>query len=175
MTAAIAVAWLLGIGDIEIKQAVAAFRGVKRRFDYVHKDEQVVFIDDYAHHPEELRALLTSARGLFPKRKMVLFFQPHLYSRTRDFAEGFTEVLGMADELVLLPIYPARELPMQGVNSEMLLTNMRNIPRQVLSKEELLKKVEELVKEKEPLLIITAGAGDIDRLLAPIKDRIENK
>lgn len=173
ITAAITAAWLMGVEDEKIKAAVEAFKGVKRRFEYVHKSDKVVLIDDYAHHPEELRALLTGARGLFEGRKMVLFFQPHLYSRTRDFADGFAEVLGLADEVVLLPIYPARELPMEGVESAMLIEKMREMKKAVLSKEEMLKRAEQLIGENEKILLITAGAGDIDGLLEPIKKQIE--
>ena len=111
--AAIAAASSLGIENEKIKAAVESFRGVKRRFEYVIKAKNVVFIDDYAHHPEELRALITSAKTLFKQRKCTVIFQPHLYSRTRDFADGFAEVLDMADEVILLPIYPARELPVE--------------------------------------------------------------
>ena len=175
ITAAITAAWLLGIDDEKIKAAVETFKGVKRRFEYVHKDESVVLIDDYAHHPEELKALLTGARGLFAERKMVLFFQPHLYSRTRDFAEAFAEVLELADEVVLLPIYPARELPLEGVESGMLIDKMKDMKKSVLTKDEMLARVKELLETGEKILFITAGAGDIDGLLSPIKKLIENK
>jgi UDP-N-acetylmuramate--alanine ligase len=162
---AIAIAKHLGISDEKIKEAVSSFKGVKRRFEYIIKDEKHVFIDDYAHHPEELRALITSAKNLFPAHRCVIAFQPHLYTRTRDLANGFGEVLGLADEVILLPIYPARELPIAGVSSEMILEKIKNPCKQVLSKEELLN----WLKLQQPALFITAGAGDIDTLLETIK------
>ncbi|MBS4063964.1 MAG: UDP-N-acetylmuramate--L-alanine ligase [Chitinophagaceae bacterium] len=173
--AAIAVAHILEIDDAKILDAVAAFKGVKRRFEYVLApgEADVVFVDDYAHHPEELRALITGARSLFEKQKLVLVFQPHLFTRTRDLADGFAEVLDMADEIILLPIYPARELPIEGVNSEMILNRMKLKNRQLLSKEELKKNIKELVKEhNKEVVFITAGAGDIDAMLNELKDLI---
>ena len=123
-------------------------------------------IDDYAHHPEELRALITGARELFPGKKCTVVFQPHLYSRTKDFADGFAEVLAIADEVILLPIYPAREKPMEGVNSEMILSRMRHNNAKVLDKTELINEL----KVTKPEFLITAGAGDIDKLVEPIKE-----
>jgi UDP-N-acetylmuramate--alanine ligase len=168
--AAIAVAHELKIEDEKIKAAVAAFRGVKRRFEYVVKNDGQVMIDDYAHHPQELAALLKGARRLFPGKKCTVIFQPHLYSRTKDFAEGFASSLSLADEIVLLPIYPARELPMEGVSSEMILEKMDNKQSRVLEKEAML----DWVKQNDNALLITAGAGDIDTLVEPIK-QILNK
>src|SRR4030095_7123527 len=124
IVAAVAVASTLGIGNEKIKSAVASFRGVKRRFEYIIKTKNLVYIDDYAHHPEELRALINGARTLFKQRECTIIFQPHLYSRTRDLADGFAEVLDMADEVILLPIYPARELPIEGVSSQVILDKM---------------------------------------------------
>ena len=123
-------------------------------------------IDDYAHHPEELRALITGAKELFPGKKCTLIFQPHLFSRTKDFADGFAEVLSIADEVILLPIYPAREKPMEGVNSEMIVARMENKNVKVLSKEELINEI----KNNKPEFLITSGAGDIDMLVEPIKE-----
>ena len=135
------------------------------------KNEDVVYIDDYAHHPEELAALISSAKRLFPKRKCVVAFQPHLFSRTRDFADGFARSLDMADEIILLDIYPARELPMEGVSTQMIADRMGNPNHTILSKEGLLKYV-----EAKPLdLFITAGAGDIDKLVNPVKEILEKK
>ena len=171
MIAAISVAQYLGIEDDKIRKAVADFRGVKRRFEYIMKNEEQVMIDDYAHHPEELRALLSGAKELFPGKKCTVIFQPHLYSRTRDFVDGFAETLDLADEVVLLPIYPARELPIQGVNSEMILNKMKNNNKMVLDKTELL----DWVKNNKNELLITAGAGDIDTLVEPIKDIITSR
>ena len=164
--AAITVAKHIGIGEEKIKAAVAAFRGVKRRFEYIIKTDEQVMIDDYAHHPEELRALITGAKELFPDKKCTVIFQPHLFSRTKDFADGFAEVLSIADEVILLPIYPAREKPVEGVNSEMIMTRMKNKNVNVLSKEELLQEI----KNRKPGFLITSGAGDIDMLVEPIKE-----
>lgn len=176
--AAIAVASSLGIENEKIKAAVESFRGVKRRFEYIIKNERLVFIDDYAHHPEELRALITGAKTLFRQKKCTVIFQPHLYSRTRDLADGFAEVLDLADEVILLPIYPARELPIAGVSSEMILERMKNDNKQVLEKEELMNWIANdygttLNKEFGEVLI-TAGAGDIDVLVEPIMNELKN-
>ena len=171
-TAAITVAYQLGIEDDRIRAAVAAFRGVKRRFEYIFRNKGVVFIDDYAHHPEELRALISGARGLYPGRKCTVIFQPHLFTRTRDFVEGFAESLDLADEVFLLPIYPARELPIEGVTSQMIVERMTPDKARVVSKEELLT----VLSDKQDLeLVITAGAGDIDALVGPIREILEKK
>lgn len=170
MTAAITVAWLLGVEEEKIREAVEAFRGVKRRFEYVLRSEKWVVVDDYAHHPEELRALLEGARSLFADRKLLLCFQPHLFSRTRDFADGFAEVMNKVDELVLLPIYPAREQPMEGVNSEMILGRMRPMPKQVLHKQEMLAWLKEKKTDEGKFLLVMAGAGDIDKMMIPVKE-----
>ncbi len=169
--AAIAVTELLGIDGDEVKKALARFKGIGRRFEYVLKTEKVVYIDDYAHHPEELAALIRSAKHLFPSRRCVVCFQPHLFSRTRDFADGFAQSLDMADEVILLDIYPARELPMEGVTSEMIAERMSNPAHTILSKEGLL----EYVKAAPVDMFITAGAGDIDKLTGPIKNILLNK
>ena len=142
-TAAIATAVHLNIEEEKIKAAVAAFKGVKRRFEYIVKNDKTVMIDDYAHHPEELRALINGAKNLFSGKKCTVIFQPHLFSRTKDHADGFAEVLDTADETILLPIYPARELPMEGVSSEMLIDRMRSENKMLLSKENLLKHLQE--------------------------------
>jgi len=163
---AIAVAHSLGIENEKIKKAVEAFQGVKRRFEYIIKKEKLVFVDDYAHHPEELRALISGAKSLFPELKCKVIFQPHLFTRTRDFVEGFAESLDLADEIILLPIYPARESPIEGVTSKLILDKMKNSSKHLMSKDEVLKSI----KEKNEGLIITAGAGDIDTLILPIKD-----
>ncbi len=184
MVAAIAVAQYLEIDADKIKQAVENFKGVKRRFEYVidletaeKQRNNVVFIDDYAHHPEELKALIKSAMSLFSKRKCTVIFQPHLFSRTKDFSKEFAEVLDLADEVLLLPIYPARELPMEGVNSELILNKMDHKNAAVLSKEQLLEYIsgtylETVAKSSYGQLLITAGAGDIDQLINPIKEII---
>ncbi len=166
--AAIAVVRHFGFSEAEIKEAFAGFKGVKRRFEYVIRTPRTVFIDDYAHHPEELRALITSAKRLFPKRKCVVAFQPHLYSRTRDLAEGFAHSLDEADEVILLDIYPARELPMEGVSSAMIAKQM-STPVTILSKEDLPR----WAVAAQPELLITAGAGDIDVLVPELKTILE--
>ncbi len=178
VTAAIAAAAQLDIADEKIAAAVAAYRGVKRRFEYIIKTDHLVFVDDYAHHPEELRALITGAKNLYSDKKCVVVFQPHLFSRTKDHADGFAEVLDIADEVILLPIYPARELPMEGVTSEMILERMHNENKMVLNKEDLLKHIsqEQTAHVEEGYngtLFITAGAGDIDTLVEPIKQILE--
>lgn len=168
---ATAVTQLLKIDAGKVKSALAGFKGIKRRFEYIVKNDRVVYIDDYAHHPEELSALIGSAKRLFAGRKCVVAFQPHLFSRTRDFADGFAHSLDMADEVILLDIYPARELPMEGVTTQMIADRMVNKSHTILSKEGLL----EYVKVAPVELLITAGAGDIDKLVAPIKNILENK
>jgi UDP-N-acetylmuramate--alanine ligase len=185
--AAIAVAKYLKIDDGKIKAAVASFKGVKRRFEYVIRsapssrgrvEEGLVMIDDYAHHPEELRALITGAKNLFPGKKCTVIFQPHLFSRTKDLADGFAEVLSLADETILLPIYPARELPMLGVTSELILEKMTNQDKKMLDKNELLEYLRSCKATPAEgfgqALIITAGAGDIETLVEPIKNILEN-
>jgi UDP-N-acetylmuramate--alanine ligase len=159
----------LNIEEEKIKAAVADFKGVKRRFEYMIKTDELVFIDDYAHHPEELRALINGAKSLFSDKKCTVIFQPHLYTRTRDLADGFAEVLDMANEVILLPIYPARELPIAGVTSEMILNKMKNKNKMVLDKEELKTWLTKDFK-KQGKVLITAGAGDIDLLVEPIKE-----
>lgn len=169
--AAVTIAHLLKIDHDKIREALAGFKGVKRRFEYIVNNEKVVYIDDYAHHPEELAALISSAKRLFPDRKCVVAFQPHLFTRTRDLADGFAHSLDMADEVILLDIYPARELPIDGVTSKMIADKMQNPSHTILSKEGLL----EYVKAAPLDLFITAGAGDIDQLINPIKEILENK
>ncbi len=165
-TAAIAIALCLGIEDEKIIAAVADFKGVKRRFDYKVKTTNKVLIDDYAHHPEELSALISGVRSIYPKEKMVLVFQPHLYSRTQDQAAGFSATLDQADEVILLPIYPARELPIPGVTSDMLLSETKLEKEQVMSKEQLMA----WAASTEDKLIVMAGAGDINICINQIKD-----
>jgi len=162
---AIAIAKHLGIDDEKIKSAVASFAGVKRRFEYIVRTPAVVYIDDYAHHPEELRALITGAKAMYPSKKCTIIFQPHLFTRTRDLADGFAASLDLADEVILLPIYPARELPIDGVSSEMIMQRMKG---QVVLKNK--NELEALVLELQPELLLTAGAGDIDTMIEPLKN-----
>ncbi len=166
MLAAVAVAKYIGIDTDKIRAAIADFKGVRRRFEYALNTPEKVLIDDYAHHPDELNALLSGVRSIFPNKKLTLVFQPHLFSRTKDQADGFSKSLDKADEVILLPIYPARELPMEGVNSEMLLQKMQLAAKQILEKQALLN----WVKENQPELLVMAGAGDIDTLVLPIKE-----
>lgn len=177
--AAISVAHELGIENEKIKAAVEEFRGVKRRFEYIVKNDQIVFIDDYAHHPEELRALLAGAKTLFKEKKCTIIFQPHLFSRTKDMAFDFARSLDLADEVILLPIYPAREEPIEGVSSRMILAAMENKNKKVLTRKECLEYLaEQLIPQLNTEfgeILITAGAGDIDTLVAPINKIIEDK
>ncbi len=166
MIAAITVAKQLDIADDQIVAAVADYKGVRRRFEYALKTDAHVLIDDYAHHPDELKALISGVRSIFPDRPLTLVFQPHLFSRTKDQAAGFSATLDLADEVILLPIYPARELPMEGVSSDMLLHPMQLAKKQVLDKTAFL----DWVNTNRPSLLVMAGAGDIDTLVNPAKD-----
>lgn len=177
--AAIATASYLKIDDDLIRNAIDCFKGVKRRFEYVLNTSKIIQIDDYAHHPEELTALINGAKTLFSSKKCTLIFQPHLFSRTKDFADAFAAALDLADEVILLPIYPARELPIPGVESEMLLSKMKNGNKKIMSKNELLdaiatKNSNEFDNELGEV-IITAGAGDIDTIVTPLKQILEKK
>ena len=168
--AAIEVALLLGISSLAIKTALEAFKGVKRRFEYVIKNTKQLFIDDYAHHPEELKACINSVKRLYPDKKLTAIFQPHLFTRTRDFADGFAEALDLVDELLLLDIYPARELPIEGVTSTMLLKKMSLQNKRLCGKQEAI----DIVKQEKPELLLTVGAGDIDKLVQPLKIALKN-
>jgi UDP-N-acetylmuramate--alanine ligase len=163
--AAIAVALQLGIAPELIKQAVANFKGVKRRFEYVVDTAEVIYIDDYAHHPEELRACFDAVRELYPAKKLTVIFQPHLFTRTRDFADGFAEVLSSVDDLLLLEIYPAREKPLTGIDAAYLLDKITLDAKGVYSKADVL----DAIADKKPELLLTVGAGDIDTLVQPLK------
>lgn len=169
--AAVAAVRRLGIGDEKTKAAIAAFKGVKRRFEYIVKNSRVVYIDDYAHHPEELRALIRGARALFAGRDCTVIFQPHLFSRTRDLADGFAESLDEADHVILLPIYPARELPVAGVDSRLIAGKMKNRSVRLMDSREVLS----WAGENSAALLITAGAGDIDRLTEPLRKILTGK
>lgn len=170
-TAATVVGKELNISEEKIRAALKSFRGVQRRFETIFHSNKVVYIDDYAHHPTEISAAIDSAKMLYPNRKLTVVFQPHLYTRTRDFIEGFAASLSKADEIILLDIYPARELPIDGVSSQALLDKIDNHNKKLVTKEEL---VEEL-KSKGVDVLMTLGAGDIDRLISPIKAMLEEK
>jgi UDP-N-acetylmuramate--alanine ligase len=170
-TAAVAVAQLLKIDNSVIKKALQSFGGVKRRFDYHVKTQKLVYIDDYAHHPEELKAAIGAAKALYPDKKITGIFQPHLFTRTRDFADGFAESLDMLDECLLLDIYPAREKPIEGITSTMLLSKMKSQNKRLLQKKEVL----DYLKTHDTQVLMTLGAGDIDTLVEPIADLVKNK
>lgn len=168
--AASAACLIAGVSGDELRSALKNFTGVKRRFEYIIKNERQIFIDDYAHHPEELRAILSSVKRMYPRYKLVVAFQPHLFSRTRDFADGFAETLSMADKVFLLDIYPARENPIEGVNSQMIFDKMLLKDKVLCSKEALIG----FVKIERPRLFLTLGAGDIDALVQPIKQALSS-
>ena len=166
--AAMAVALTIGMPVEQIRERLASFKGVLRRFNIHVNTPKVVYIDDYAHHPEEMATAIDSIRKLFPERKLIGVFQPHLYTRTRDFAADFTRVLGTLDECILLPIYPARELPIPGVTSEML-------GGQVVQKTELVAELKKRVAQSEtPVVVLTVGAGDIDRLVPQVAQALDD-
>lgn len=169
--AAITIALAQGVAVEHIRAGVASFKGVKRRFEYCIEREDCVYIDDYAHHPTEINALLTSVRQLYPRRKVLGIFQPHLFSRTRDFAAAFAESLSQLDELILLDIYPARELPLPGITSSWLLTKVTAPTKALLQKGELL----DALAKKSFDVLLTIGAGDIDRFVRPITEVLEHK
>jgi len=157
--AAMAVALLSGVPAEQVKERMASFKGVLRRFNIHVNTPRVAYVDDYAHHPQEIATAIESVRKLFPERRLIGVFQPHLYTRTRDFAEGFRQVLATLDECILLPIYPAREEPIPGVTSEMLGSR-------VVEKADLVAELQKRIAEsKEPAVVLTVGAGDIDRLV----------
>lgn len=164
--AAVAVTHQLGCGERLIRESLASFIGSQRRFDYVLKTPNFVFIDDYAHHPREIEATVKSVRALYPGKWITGIFQPHLYSRTRDLAVEFARSLSLLDELILLEIYPAREKPLKGVSAESILRHVTIADKMICSKQELI----ERLKNKKTDILITMGAGDIDRLIEPIKD-----
>ena len=167
--AAMALAWLNGVTAEELRTGISSFSGIYRRFNVVYKSDKTVFMDDYAHHPSELKASISSIRNLYPNRKITGVFQPHLYTRTRDFAPAFAEALSQLDELVLLDIYPARELPIEGVDSDLILRDVKLKNKTLCSKENLLP----LLKEKELDVLVTFGAGDIDKMVPLIKEQLK--
>lgn len=158
-----------GVDILSVKQALAGYQGVQRRFEFRVRKQDVVYIDDYAHHPEELKAAILSARELFPDKKLTVAFQPHLFTRTRDFVDGFAEALSMVDTLYLLDIYPARELPIPGINSGIIFDKVTIADKHIISKEELVL----ALRNRTPEVFMTLGAGDIDQLVAPIQKLLE--
>ena len=164
--AAIAVATKAGFAPEGLLKALASFKGVKRRFSYIIRSERLTFIDDYAHHPSEINALYQAVSEMYPEIPKTIVFQPHLFTRTRDFLDGFAESLSQFDDVVLLDIYPARELPIEGVTSEKLLEKVHAKRKQLVSKEALIP----LLLEKQPKLLLTVGAGDIGMEVERIKE-----
>ena len=162
---AIAMAKTFGTTNEAIAKALLSFKGIKRRFSYQIKTDKVVYIDDYAHHPTEINAVFQAVSELYPNQKVLAIFQPHLFSRTRDFIDDFAQSLSQFSNTILLDIYPARELPIEGVNSKWLLTKMTNINKQLVSKENLI----EAIKNSDEKIIVTIGAGDIGELVNDIK------
>ena len=167
--AAMAIAWLNGVSTEELRTGISSFSGIYRRFNIVYKSENIVYMDDYAHHPSELKASISSIRNLYPDRKITGVFQPHLYSRTRDFAMAFAKELSQLDELILLDIYPAREAPIDGVNSELIFRDVKLKNKTLCTRENLLS----LLKEKHLDVLVTFGAGDIDKMVPLIKDQLK--
>lgn len=167
--AAMALAWLNGVTADELRVGISSFSGIYRRFNTVYKTDKLVYMDDYAHHPSELRASISSIRALYPGRKITGIFQPHLYTRTRDFASDFADALSLLDELILLDIYPAREQPIEGVTSDIILSKVKLSNKTLCSKENLLP----LLKEKEIDVLVTFGAGDIDTMVPLIKNQLK--
>ncbi len=164
--AAIAISLDEGLDVEQVRSGLATYKGVKRRFEIWIQEDDRVFIDDYAHHPEEIKVFLTSVKAMYPAKKLTAVFQPHLYTRTRDFAKGFSESLSLADEVILLDIYPARELPIEGVTASMLLEGIRSPQKSLQQKEGLL----DYLNSTKVEVLVTIGAGDIDRLVAPISN-----
>jgi UDP-N-acetylmuramate--alanine ligase len=164
--AAIAAALILDVKPSEIKASLASFGGVKRRFEYHVRKKNFIYIDDYAHHPEELKACINSAKDVYPGKKITGIFQPHLFTRTRDFADGFAESLSLFDEVILLDIYPARELPIPGVTSDIIFEKITCSNKTLCTKDELMK----ILKTRHPEVLITVGAGDIDKFVDQIKE-----
>ena len=167
--AAMALAWLNGVSFDELRTGISSFSGIYRRFNVVYKSDKIVYMDDYAHHPSELKASIASIRNLYPNRKITGIFQPHLYTRTRDFATAFAEALSQLDELILLDIYPARELPIEGVDSDLILRDVKLKNKTLCSKENLLP----LLKEKDLDVLVTFGAGDIDKMVPLIREQLK--
>ncbi|RSC92479.1 UDP-N-acetylmuramate--L-alanine ligase [Tenacibaculum singaporense] len=169
--AALAIADVYGVSLEKVKKQLGSFKGVQRRFSYKIKTEDVVLIDDYAHHPTEIKAVAQSVREMYPKEKVLAVFQPHLFSRTRDFADDFAEALSLFDEVLLLDIYPARELPIKGVTSSWLLEKITIDTKKLVSKEKL---SDEIIKS-ESKIVAMLGAGDIGLLVDEVKNKLEEK
>jgi UDP-N-acetylmuramate--alanine ligase len=168
---AFAMAKTYGVSNEDSKKALASFKGIKRRFSYQIQSEKLVYIDDYAHHPTEINAVHQAVSELYPGQKVLAIFQPHLFSRTRDFADDFAKSLSAFDSVLLLDIYPARELPIEGITSLWLLNMMTNTDKKVVNKNDL---ISEILKS-DATVIVTVGAGDIGALVPSIKTALNEK
>lgn len=164
-------AWQCGVDLPTLKKGLESFTGVKRRFEFVIRHERLAYVDDYAHHPTEIEAFLRSMKSMYPRKKLTVIFQPHLFSRTRDFAKGFSQSLSIADEILLMDIYPARELPIPGVDSDMIFKDITSPVKIRCGKDDLLEKLEKLDIE----ILATIGAGDIDTFVEPIYEMLKKK
>jgi UDP-N-acetylmuramate--alanine ligase len=163
--AAMALAQISGVSNDEIKAAMVSFKGVDRRFDFKIKNDKVVFLSDYAHHPEEIKQSILSMRALYEDKKITGIFQPHLYTRTRDFYQEFADSLSLLDEVILTEIYPARELPIEGVSSRLIYDHLHpNVEKELCKKEDIL----DILKQKKIEVLMTLGAGDIENYVQPI-------
>jgi UDP-N-acetylmuramate--alanine ligase len=167
--ACIALLVSMGMDESQIRSGLQSFLGVKRRFEYIVRDERLVYIDDYAHHPKEIKALIDSIRLMYPTKKVTGIFQPHLFSRTKDFMDDFAFELAKLDEVILLPIYPARELPMEGVTSDVLLDKIANVNKKLMQPTEVI----DYFSANDSDILLTIGAGDIDRIVQKLKYKIE--
>ncbi len=168
--AAVAMAWVPGFEDDKLREALVTFEGVRRRFDIYINTPELVYMDDYAHHPEELRAVITSVKDMFPGRRLTVVFQPHLYTRTRDFYREFAGALSLADEVVLVPVYPAREEPIEGVSSQ-LIGDLLTVPYRTVPKEKIAQELEHSAVD----VLLTTGAGDIENYCGEIARRFNEK
>lgn len=164
--ACIALCSFLGLTESEIRHGLATFLGVKRRFEYQVKSQNLIYIDDYAHHPTEIKAFLDSVKLVYPTKKITGVFQPHLFSRTRDFFDGFAKELSVLDEVILLPIYPAREEPIDGITSDVLLSKITCPDKKCLAPNDVIA----LLSQRTEGVFLTIGAGDIDRIVKPLKE-----
>lgn len=164
--AAITIALELGVKPEAIKEALKSFKGIKRRFEFIIDESEFKFIDDYAHHPEEVAAFISTLRDLYPDKFIQVIFQPHLFSRTQDFAEDFAHSLDLANNVILMDIYPARELPIPGVTSELILDQVKKAEKSLLPREE----IGSYVEETKPDILATVGAGNIDTLVPELKE-----
>jgi UDP-N-acetylmuramate--alanine ligase len=161
----------LGMSETEIREGLSSFRGVKRRFEYIIRKKELVYIDDYAHHPQEIKALIDSVRLMYPNKKITGIFQPHLFSRTADFMQSFADELARLDEVIVMPIYPARELPLPGITADLLVQKINNPNKKLVEANNI---VEEIANRKIDLLL-TIGAGDIDRIVTLLKKQLNSK